>query len=193
MFFIKRKKANTVDKDVTAEIIVSNKDRIVLGTFCFTGIQKGDFFVKDTATVDLAATVEGNITATDCTINGLVKGNVFCANTLRLGDSAVIEGSIMAKRAILETGCKINGSVSFAPKVEVSLLTAKITEAERIAENKKTSEIREALTEETFIAKKSLSIPETRTVDKEQKKINIQKQKPELTMAQPVDNGNNWW
>lgn len=191
MFFIKRKKAKPIEKETAEEIAVSNQDKVVLGAFCFTGMQKGNFFIKDRAIVDPTATVDGSITATDCTIGGLVKGNVFCSNTLQLNSSAVIEGSIMAKKAILETGCRINGSVSFAPKVEVSMLATKLVEAEKIIANKKISQTRELLTEETNIPPKSPPIPETMPVGKEQKKINTQK--PESTIAQSVDNGNNWW
>lgn len=191
MFFIKRKKAKPIEKETAEEIAVSSQDKVVLGAFCFTGMQKGNFFIKDRAIVDPAATVDGSITATDCTIGGLVKGNVFCSNTLQLNSSAVIEGSIMAKKAILETGCRINGSVSFAPKVEVSMLAIKLIEAEKIIVNKKISKTPELLTEEAYIPPKSSPIPETKTVNKEQKKINTQK--PESTIAQSVDNGNNWW
>ena len=162
MFFLKRKETKAVKKDDDAKVVVSNQDRIILGPFCFTGMQKGDFFVKDTATVDLAAIVEGDITATDCEISGLVKGNVFCTNTLQLSSSAVVEGSVMAKKAILETGCRINGSVSFAPEVEVSILAVKIIEAEKIIVNKKASETREVIVEETFVSKKGISIPEAK-------------------------------
>ena len=191
MFFIKRKKVKPIEKETAEEIAVSNQDKVLLGAFCFTGMQKGNFFVKDRAIVDPAATVDGSITATDCTIGGLVKGSVFCSNTLQLSSSAVIEGSIMAKKAILETGCRINGSVSFAPKVEVSMLAIKLIEAEKIIGNKKISKTRELLTEETNIPQKSSPIPEAKTVGKEQKKINAQK--PESAIAQSVDNGNNWW
>lgn len=191
MFFIKRKKVKPIEKETAEEIAVSNQDKVLLGAFCFTGMQKGNFFVKDRAIVDPAATVDGSITATDCTIGGLVKGNVFCSNTLQLSSSAVIEGSIMAKKAILETGCRINGSVSFAPKVEVSMLAIKLIEAEKIIANKKISKTPELLTEEAYIPPKSPPIPETMPVGKEQKKINTQK--PESTIAQFVDNGNNWW
>ncbi len=191
MFFIKRKKAKPIEKETAEEIAVSNQDKVVLGGFCFTGVQKGNFFVKDRAIVDTAATVDGSITATDCTIGGLVKGNVFCTNTIQINSSAVIEGSIMAKKAIMETGCRINGSVSFAPKVEVSMLATKLVEAEKIIANKKISKTRELLTEETNILPKSSPIPEAKTVNKEQKKTNTQK--PESTIVESVDNGNNWW
>lgn len=191
MFFIKRKKVKPIEKETAEEIAVSNQDKVVLGAFCFTGMQKGNFFVKDRAIVDPAATVDGSITATDCTIGGLVKGNVFCSNTLQLSSSAVIEGSIMAKKAILETGCRINGSVSFAPKVEVSMLAIKLIEAEKIIANKKISKTPELLTEKAYIPPKSPPIPEAKTVNKEQKKTNTQK--PESIIAQSVDNGNNWW
>lgn len=191
MFFIKRKKAKPIEKETAEEIAVSNQDKVVLGAFCFTGMQKGNFFIKDRAIVDPTATVDGSITATDCTIGGLVKGNVFCSNTLQLNSSAVIEGSIMAKKAIMETGCRINGSVSFTPKVEVSMLAIKLIEAEKIIVNKKISKTPELLTEDANIPPKSSPIPESKTVGKEQKKINTQK--PESTIAQSVDNGNNWW
>lgn len=191
MFFIKRKKVKPIEKETAEEIAVSNQDKVVLGGFRFTGVQKGNFFIKDRAIVDSTATIDGSITATDCTIGGLVKGNVFCTNTIQISSSAVIEGSIMAKKAIMETGCRINGSVSFAPKVEVSMLATKLVEAEKIIANKKISQTRELLTEETNIPPKSPPIPETMPVGKEQKKINTQK--PESTIAQSVDNGNNWW
>lgn len=156
MFFIKRKKAKPIEKETAEEIAVSNQDKVVLGAFCFTGIQKGNFFIKDRAIVDPTATVDGSITATDCTIGGLVKGNVFCSNTLQLNSSAVIEGSIMAKKAIMETGCRINGSVSFTPKVEVSMLAIKLIEAEKIIVNKKISKTPELLTEDANIPQKAL-------------------------------------
>lgn len=191
MFFIKLKKVKPIEKETAEEIAVSNQDKVVLGTFCFTGMQKGNFFIKDRAILDSTATIDGSITATDCTIGGLVKGNVFCTNTIQISNSAVIEGSIMAKKAIMETGCRINGSVSFAPKVEVSMLATKLIEAEKIIANKKISQTRELLTEETNIPPKSSPIPESKTMGKEQKKINTQK--PESTIAQSVDNGNNWW
>lgn len=191
MFFIKRKKAKPIEKETAEEIAVSNQDKVVLGGFCFTGMQKGNFFVKDRAIIDPTATIDGSITATDCTIGGLVKGNVFCTNTIQISSSAVIEGSIMAKKAIMETGCRINGSVSFTPKVEVSMLAIKLIEAEKIIGDKKISKARELLTEETNIPQKSSPIPGAKAVDKEQKKINTQK--PESAIAQSVDNGNNWW
>lgn len=189
MFFIKRKKAEVV-KEAVARIVISNQDKIVLGAFCFTGMQKGDFFVKETATIATTAIVEGNVTAMDCDIHGLIKGNVFCANNLWLSSSAVIEGSIMAKNAILETGCRVNGQAIFAPKVEVLALATKIIEAEKIIVEEGTPINQDVIAKKIEIPQKHHSMPDIKVVVEEQKKINVQK--PESNIAQSVDN-NNWW
>lgn len=191
MFFIKRNKTEITTKNV-AEVVLLNQETIVLGTFRFRGVQKGDFFVKDTVTIDIFATVEGNITALDCDINGLVKGNVFCANKLWLGSSAVIEGSIMAKKAFMETGCIVNGKVILAPEVEVLTLVPKIIAAEKIIEEERNPfEPRAGFSEKTDISQKSASTREIKTLLEEQKKTDVQK--PESPLAQPEDNSNNWW
>lgn len=189
MFFIKRKNNKEITEDVV-EVVVSNQNKVVLGAFCFTGIQKGDFFVKDMATVDLTAVVEGDVTAMDCEINGLVKGNVFCANSLWLGSSAVIEGSIMAKTAVMETGCRVNGTTLLAPKVEISTLSDKITEAEKIIVKGK-FEYRNISTEEADILQKNPCIREAKTLAEEPTKINEPKLEP--TSVQSVESSDNWW
>lgn len=189
MFFIKRKKAKVVKEDV-AKVFVSNQDKIVLGAFCFTGMQKGNFFVKDMATVEFTATVEGNVTAMDCEINGSVKGNVFCTNNLWLGRSAVIEGTIMAKTAVMETGCRVNGPTLLAPKVEISTLEDKIAEAEK-GIVKGQFEIRNVAIEETDILQISPCIREAKTLTEEPTKINGSKLEP--TSVHSVESCDNWW
>lgn len=190
MFLIKRKKTKIVEENI-AEVVVSNQDRIVLGAFCFTGMQQGNFFVKDTATINYAATIEGNVTAHDCDINGLVRGNVFCANNLWLGNSAVIEGSIMAKKAIMETGCKVNGTVVLTPKVEISSLAVRITEAEKIIVDKKITEVMKISNEEMIMPQKSTSILDTKILAEESSKQNVHKL--ELSLEQSAVGNDNWW
>jgi cytoskeletal protein CcmA (bactofilin family) len=190
MFFIKRNKTKIITEDV-AEVVLSNQDTIVLGAFRFTGVQKGDFFVRDTAVIDITATVEGNITALDCNIDGLVKGNVCCTNNLFLGCSAVIEGSIMAKKAVMETGCRINGTVVLGPKVEISTLAVKIMEAEMLVMEKKNLGNQENLTRKVDISKETASILDIKIMAKEQNEKNVQKNRS--TSTQLVDNDDNWW
>ncbi|EGK05241.1 polymer-forming cytoskeletal protein [Dysgonomonas mossii] len=190
MFLIKRKKVKIIKEDV-AEVVVLYKDIIVLGAFRFTGMQTGDFFVKGTATIDLSASVEGDVTAMDCCINGVVEGNVRCANNLWLGSSAIIKGSIMAQKAVMETGCKVNGAVLLAPKVEVSTLVAKIIEAEKIILKRDISEIQEIFSSEADIPLKSAFIPSINTLTKEQEIIDVKK--PESSPVQFVDKNDDWW
>lgn len=73
------------------------------------GTVKGDVTTKQQLVVGDAASVEGNITATDAEISGHVKGTVTCSGLLTIRATCVIDGDVITKNLNVEAGSTFNG------------------------------------------------------------------------------------
>ena len=130
MGLFKKKEDKTTDIVHVGRIIELGKDTIALGGLNLTDEKTGNFFVRETVVIATQAVIVGDITATNALISGRVVGNVICTE-IWLGPSAVIEGTVMARDAVFEDGCVVNGTMMLSPKVEVKMLSVKIAEAEK--------------------------------------------------------------
>lgn len=184
MFLFKRKVVS--EPEIQEAISVEfGQDTVVLGSLSVSGIREGNLFVKDTITITVDTHVVGEVIAKNCVIDGKVTGNIICADNLQLGETAVIDGEITTKRAVMESGCIVNGKVMLNKDITVPLLALKIIEAEKIIEmNSETptpSDFEVLKKESDFIH--DLSNKENQI---------IKKQKPAYTKS--GDEGNsNWW
>lgn len=192
MSLFKKQKVEDVIEAQKTKIVKKGRDTIVLGPLSLTGQKEGNFYVQDILTVNADADIVGDVTATNCIINGKVTGNVICAKDLHLGATAVVGGSVMAKTAIIDTGCIINGTVLLAPRVEVTTLSVKIAEAENMLVNETVMPpiyVDSPKSEEK--PKIGLSVAEYKPLVKIQEEIIKQKTNP--ITVQPASQIDNWW
>lgn len=192
MSLFKKQKVEDVIEAQKTKIVKKGRDTIVLGPLSLTGQEEGNFYVQDILTVSANANIVGDVTATNCVINGKVTGNIVCAKDLHLGATAVIGGSIMAKAAVIDTGCIINGTVLLAPRVETAILSIKIAEAENMLVNETVMPkiyVDSPKSEEK--PKIGLSVAEYKPLVKIQEEIIKQKTNP--TTVHPTVQIDNWW
>ena len=62
-------------------------------------------------TVDLGATVTGDIIAADVTVHGSFQGTILASAVVEIAASGDVQGRIIAPRLILRDGGSLNGSV----------------------------------------------------------------------------------
>lgn len=192
MSLFKKRKVEDIIGTQETKIVKNGRDTIVLGPLLLTGQKEGNFYVQDILTVDADADIMGDVTATNCVINGKVTGNIVCAKELHLGATAVIGGSIMAKGAVIDTGCIINGTVLLAPRVETAILSIKIAEAENMLVNETVMpKIRINSPESEEMPKMDLPVAEYKPLVKRQEEII--KQKTNTIAAHPTGQIDNWW
>lgn len=192
MPLFKKRKVEEVIGSEEAKIVKNGRDTIVLGPLLLTGQKEGNFYVQDILTVNADANIVGDVTATNCVINGKVTGNIVCAKELYLGATAVVGGSIMAKAAVIDTGCIINGTVLLAPRVETAILSIKIAEAENMLVN-------ETVMPKVYVdspkseEKPKIDLPVAEYKPLVKIKEEIIKQKTSPIIAHPTGQIDNWW
>lgn len=192
MPLFKKRKVEEVIGSEEAKIVKNGRDTIVLGPLLLTGQKEGNFYVQDILTVNADANIVGDVTATNCVINGKVTGNIVCAKELYLGATAVVGGSIMAKAAVIDTGCIINGTVLLAPRVETAILSIKIAEAENMLVN-------ETVMPKVYVdspkseEKPKIDLPVAEYKPLVKIKEEIIKQKTSPIIAHPAGQIDNWW
>lgn len=76
---------------------------------------KGNVSAKESLLVDEYSTVEGDVRASDFTLNGLIKGDVAASGVLTMQENAVINGGVTAGMIEVSEGAVILGDVKIGP------------------------------------------------------------------------------
>lgn len=85
------------------------------------GMVTGDMISEEKIIVGQQADIEGNLFASDLTIQGRIKGQVTANGQLQVMATAKIDGDIFAKSIMIEGGAQLNGRLSVGQDVNLPI------------------------------------------------------------------------